>query len=83
MSLTKGSPLSFAKLVMMSSAPAKSAEDARYASQDPFIRCPIKSRLQTQLRVHSFWVERNNPLGGWYIKRWDIIPEAERLSEKN
>ena len=28
--------LSFAKSVMMSSAPAKSAGDARYASQDPF-----------------------------------------------
>ena len=28
--------LSFAKLVMMSSAPVKSAEDVRYASQDPF-----------------------------------------------
>ena len=27
--------LSFAKLVMMLSAPAKSAGDARYASQDP------------------------------------------------
>ena len=30
--------LSFAKLVMMSSAPEKSAGDARYASQDPFIQ---------------------------------------------
>ena len=30
--------LSFAKLVMMSSAPAKSAGDARYMSQDPFIQ---------------------------------------------
>ena len=29
--------LSFAKLVMMSSAPAKSAGDARYASQDSFV----------------------------------------------
>ena len=29
--------LSFAKLVMMSSAPAKFAGNARYASQDPFI----------------------------------------------
>ena len=31
--------LSFAKLVMMSSAPAKSAGNPRYASQDPFIHC--------------------------------------------
>ena len=27
----------FAKLMIMSSAPAKSAGDARYASQDPFV----------------------------------------------
>ena len=43
--------LFFAKLVMMSSAHARSAGDARYASQDPFIRwsieCPLQSRLQT------------------------------------
>ena len=42
--------LSFAKLAMMSSAPAKSAGDARYVSQDPFIQyCPIKSGLQSVL----------------------------------
>ena len=34
--MSQGS-LSFAKLVMMSSAPANSAGDARYAFQDPFI----------------------------------------------
>ena len=50
--------LSFTKLVMMSSAPAKSAGDARYASQDPFIHgfmqcCPIQSRLQSVLGVLS------------------------------
>ena len=33
--------LSFAKLVMMPSAPAKSAGDTRYAFQDPFIQCHI------------------------------------------
>ena len=54
--------LSFAKL-MMSSAPAKSAGDARYASQDPIhslIDCFIQYRLQSVLRVRSFYVERNN-----------------------
>ena len=53
--------LSFAKLVMMSSAPAKSAGDARDASQIPSFnqRCPIQSRLQPVLVVHSFYVERN------------------------
>ena len=34
--------LSFAKLAMMSSAPAKSEGDARYASQDPFIHSFIR-----------------------------------------
>ena len=43
--------LSFAKLVMMSSAPAKSTGDARYASQDPFIHYPFQSRLQSVLGV--------------------------------
>ena len=61
--------LSFAKLVMMSSALAKSAGDARYGSQDPFIHgfiqgCPIQSRLQSVLGVHSstFYVECNYKL---------------------
>ena len=52
------------KLVMMSSAPAKSAGDARNAYQDPFIHgnqcCAIQSRLQSVLGVRSFYVERNN-----------------------
>ena len=48
------SSLSFAKLVMMSSTPAKSAGDARYVSQDPFSCCPIQSRLQFVLGVRSF-----------------------------
>ena len=53
--------LFFAKLVMMSSASAKSAGDARYASQDPFIqRCPLQSRFQSALGVRSLYVERNN-----------------------
>ena len=55
--------LSFAKLVMMSSTPAKSAGDARYSSQDPFFRWwidyPIQARLQMQLGEHSFYIERN------------------------
>ena len=33
--------ISFAKLVMMSSTPAKSAGGARYTSQDPFIHRQI------------------------------------------
>ena len=42
----------------MSSAPAKSVGDARYASQDPFIQS-MMSQLQSVLGVHSFYVERN------------------------
>ena len=41
--------LSFAKLMIMSFAPAKSAGDARYAPQDPFIHLYI-----------SLYVERND-----------------------
>ena len=56
--------LSFAKLVMMSSASAKSAGDARYACPKihSFVDCPIQSRLQTQLGVCSFYVERNDAI---------------------
>ena len=65
--------LSFAKLVMMSSVPTKSAGDARYASQDPLIeslnqRCFIQSRLQSVLGVRSFYVERTK-----LIKRAVIV----------
>ena len=64
--------ISISILVMMSSAPAKSAGDARYASQDPLIRslidCPTQSRLQTQLGVRSFYVERNKA-GGCQISK--------------
>ena len=54
--------LSFAKLVMMSSAPAKSAgmPDARPKIYSLNQRCPIQSRLQSVLGVRfSFYVERN------------------------
>ena len=53
--------LSFAKLVMMPFAPAKSAGEARYASQDPFIlainvRCPI---ISSQICIRSaFFLRR-------------------------
>ena len=53
--------LSFAKVVMLS-APVRSAGDARYASQKSFhslIDRPIQSRLQSVLKVLSFYVERN------------------------
>ena len=53
--------LSFSKLVMMPSAPAKSAGDARYASPDLIIhdnqRCPIQNRLQPVSGVRSFYVK--------------------------
>ena len=56
--------LSFAKLVMMSFTPAKSAGDARYVSQIHSFKAinigyPIQSWLQSVLGVHSFYVERN------------------------
>ena len=52
--------LSFAKLVMMSSAPAKSAGDA---TTDPKIHSSIRP-------VRSFYVERKDRIGGasGYVK---------------
>ena len=47
--------LSFAKLVMMSSAPAKCAGDARYASHDAFIQSTLSDTISTPNRS----VERN------------------------
>ena len=65
---------------MMSSAPARSAGGARNVSQknlvpraslgpgneveDPFVHCPIESRLQALLGVRSFYVERKDRIGG-------------------
>ena len=52
--------LSFAKLVMMSSAPAKSAGDARYVSKDPFI--------QSTLPIQKKPLERNGKKSGVSFK---------------
>ena len=57
--------LSFAKLVMMSSAPAKSAGDATDTRPKIHLfnqRCPIYSRLQSVLGVRSFCVEHNKSI---------------------
>ena len=45
--------LSFAKLVMMSSAPAKSTGDARYASQDPFIQSTLFHTISTPICIRN------------------------------
>ena len=50
--MTPGS-LSFAKLVMMSFAPAKSAGDTRYASQDPFIHSTLSHTISTPICIRS------------------------------
>ena len=41
--------LSFAKLVMLSSAPAKSVGDARYVSKDPPIQSALSHNLDSNL----------------------------------
>ena len=53
--------LSFAKLVMMSSVPAKSAgmSDTRTKIHSFDQRCPIQSRLHSVLEMRAFHVERN------------------------
>ena len=50
--------LLFAKLVMMSSAPAKSAGDARYASQDPFIQSTLSHTISTPICIRSAFFVR-------------------------
>ena len=51
--------LSFAKLVMMSTAPAKSAGDARYACQDPFIQSTLSHTISTPISIKSsFFLHR-------------------------
>ena len=55
--------LSFAKLVMMSFAPAKSAGDARYASQDPFIQPTFSHTISTPICIRSaFFLRRTQIL---------------------
>ena len=54
--------LSFAKLVMMSSAPAKSAGDARYASQDPFIQSTLSHTISTLICIRSAFFLRRTQL---------------------
>ena len=54
--------LSFAKLVMMSSAPAKSARDARYASQDPFIHRTLSHIISTPICIRSAFFLRRTQL---------------------
>ena len=51
--------LSFAKLAMMPSAPAKYAGDAIYASQDPFIQSALSHTISTQICIRSaFFLRR-------------------------
>ena len=85
--------LSFAKLVIMSSAPAKSAGDARYASQDPFIHS-LSHTILTPICIRSaFFLRRMQlyPSGfeAWQfgLKVWcsnsitSILKIEERLSQ--
>ena len=77
--------LSFAKLVMMSSTPAKSAGDARYAFQDPFIQTTLSHTISTPIciGVRSFYVERNNVISPQHdvlrsdeVNQYTALPNA-------
>ena len=76
MILIPGSP-SFAKLVTMSSAPAKSAGGEQIhvprSSHSLNQRCPIQSRLQSVLGEHSYYDKRNYTL---HIQSWFGDKEA-------
>ena len=50
--------LSFAKLVRMSSSPVKSAGDAGYASQYPFIQSTLSHTISTPICIGSALVLR-------------------------
>ena len=50
--------LSFTKLVMMSSAPVKSARDARYASQDPFMQSMLSHTIATPICISNVFILR-------------------------
>ena len=56
--------LSFAKLVMMSSVPTKSAGRARYASHDPFISTTLSHTISTP--ICSFYNVRRTQLKHGY-----------------
>ena len=55
MNLIPGS-LSFAKLVMMSSASSKSAGDARYTTQDPFIKSELSPTIHTLICIRTVFM---------------------------
>ena len=51
------------QVVMTSSAPAKSAGDARYASQDPFIQSRLSHTISTPICIRSaFFLRRAHVL---------------------
>ena len=52
--------LSLAKLMMMSSAPAKSAEDVKYASKDPFIQSTLFHTISTPICIWSAFFSTSN-----------------------
>ena len=55
--------LSFAKLLMMSSIPVKSAVNARYASQDPFVQSTLFHTISTPICISSaFFLRRTQQL---------------------
>ena len=51
--------LSFAKPVVMLSAPAKSAGIARYTSHDPFIQSMLSHTISTPICIRSVFNNKN------------------------
>ena len=73
--------LPFAKLVMMSSAPAnlRGVLDTHPKIHSFIQRCPTQSRLQSVLGVRSFYVERNNyALFKYICNVHDIFEKEDR-----
>ena len=73
--------LSFAKLVMMSSAPAKSAgmPETRPKIHSSNQRYPIQSRLQSVFGVRSSNVERNKAKNDNFELKFIAFPSYENV----
>ena len=78
--------LSFAKLLMMSSAPAKSEGDARYTQHDPFIQSTLTHTISTPICIRNTFLLRRTYIASappFLLKRSVECLIREREREQN
>ena len=73
--------LSFAKVVMMSSATAKSAGDARYAPHDPFVQSTLSHTILTSICIRSAFLLRQTQL--MYERPSELCTQLRRLQTES